>query len=375
MKKTLSGHIMMGSAIILTNGSLAHVDAKTAHGLIRGTQRFEIVGVIDTANAGKDAGEVLDGMHRNIPVYATTEAFITATGITPDYCIIGVAISGGRLDDVWQALLMDAMGHGISVVNGMHMLLGDISAFREAADANQVKIVDIRRPTPFDQLHYWSGRIFQMKVPRLAVLGTDCAIGKRTTCHMVMDACRRDGINAEMIYTGQTGWLQGSPYGFIFDATLNDFVSGELETAIVRCETEAAPDLILIEGQSGLRNPMGPCGSEILVSANVKGVIHQHAPFRRYFDGAERFGCRLPNVEDEIRLIDMYGSKVLAVSLNGAGGSAEDLTTYARQLQDRIGLPVIMPLEEGMDGVIPVIRRYMKTHDHESATTALKTAC
>ena len=35
-----------------------------------------------------------------------------------------------------------------------------------------------------------------------------------------------------MIYTGQTGWLQGGEYGFIFDSTLNDFVSGELENAI-----------------------------------------------------------------------------------------------------------------------------------------------
>ncbi len=373
MKPTQAGHAMMGSAIILTNGRLAHVDAKTAHGLIRGTQRFEIIGVIDAANAGKDAGEVLDGLHRNIPIYATTDAFVAATGITPDYCIIGVALSGGRLDDVWQALLMDAIGHGISVVNGMHMLLGDIPAFRQAAETHHVEFVDIRRPKPFDQLHYWSGRIFQMKIPRLAVLGTDCAIGKRTTCRMVMEACRRNGINAEMIYTGQTGWLQGSPYGFIFDATLNDFVSGELESAIVRCETEASPDLILIEGQSGLRNPMGPCGSEMLISANVKGVIHQHAPFRRYYDGAERFGCLLPSVEDEIRLIDMYGSTVLAVSLNGDGGSAEDLATYARQLQDRIGLPVVMPLEEGMDRVLTVIRRFMKDHDHYPATTSLKT--
>ena len=43
-------------------------------------------------------------------------------------------------------------------------------------------------------------------------------------------------------------------YGFILDATPNDFVSGELESAIVRCDRELAPQLILIEGQSALRN-------------------------------------------------------------------------------------------------------------------------
>ncbi len=45
-------------AIVLTNGMLAEQGAKTAHGLIRGTERFEVAGVIDYLQAGKDAGEV-----------------------------------------------------------------------------------------------------------------------------------------------------------------------------------------------------------------------------------------------------------------------------------------------------------------------------
>ena len=39
----------MTGALVLTNGLLAHADAKTAHGLIRGTERFQIKGVIDHA--------------------------------------------------------------------------------------------------------------------------------------------------------------------------------------------------------------------------------------------------------------------------------------------------------------------------------------
>ena len=47
----------MNNAIVLTNGLLKSLDAKTAHGLIRGTERFTIKGVIDcAATAGKDAG-------------------------------------------------------------------------------------------------------------------------------------------------------------------------------------------------------------------------------------------------------------------------------------------------------------------------------
>ncbi|BBO85333.1 hypothetical protein DSCO28_58990 [Desulfosarcina ovata subsp. sediminis] len=366
---------MMGTAIILTHGSLAQIDAKTAHGLIRGTERFNIIGVIDGNAAGRDAGEVLDGKPRNIPVYDTIENFMRATGVKPDYCIIGVALSGGRLNDAWQTLLMEAIQRGISVVNGMHMLLGDIPAFRAAAEKYQVEIVDIRRLTPFDQRHYWSGRIFEMTVPRLAVLGVDCAVGKRTTCRLLLEACRQSDIHAEMIYTGQTGWLQGSPYGFILDATLNDFVSGELEAAVVQCETEAAPDLILIEGQSSLQNPIGPCGSEMIKSANVKGVILQYTPFRKYFDGVEELGCRLPTVDDEIRMIEMYGSRVVAITLNGEGGTATDLATFAGELEARIGLPVVMPLEEGLDRILIAVRRFMVAHTGYPDTTILETAC
>ena len=101
----------------------------------------------------------------------------------------------------------------------------------------------------------------------------DCAMGKRTAARMLTQACKKHDINAQMIYTGQTGWLQGGQYGFVFDSTLNDFISGELEHAIITCNKETSPDLILLEGQSALRNPSGPCGSELLVSGNEHAFI------------------------------------------------------------------------------------------------------
>jgi len=365
-------NIMMGSAIILTNGSLEHADAKTAHGLIRGTERFDIKGVIDLNSAGMDAGEVLDGIYKNIPVYATVEAYIKATDTKPDYAIIGVALSGGRLNEQWQALALDILKLGISIVNGMHMLLGDLPVFREAANAHNAEIIDIRRHKPFDQLHFWSGRIFQMKVPRLAILGTDCALGKRTTSRMIVETCLANKLYAEMIYTGQTGWLQGNLHGFILDTTINDFVSGEIEAAIIECEQESSPDIILIEGQSSLRNPLGPCGSEIIVSGNVKGVILQYTPFRKFYDTTENIGCLLPDVADEIRLIEMYGTKVLAVTLNGTGGLKQDLEQYRQTLEVRLNIPVIQPLEDGLSKLLPVIDKFIKDHDKLPGTTRIE---
>ena len=364
--------MMMGTACIFTNGKLAYPDAKTAHGLIRGTNRFDIIGVVDESLAGLDAGECLDGHHRGIPVYGSIGDLIEKTGEKPDYGIIGVAIAGGKLDNAWQTLLLDAMDHGLSIVNGMHMLLNDIPEFQKCAKKNHVEIIDIRKPKPFDQLGAWTGQVYSMKTPRLAVLGTDCALGKRTTCRMVEGLCKKADINAQMIYTGQTGWLQGYSYGFIFDSTLNDFVSSEMEAAILLCDKESSPDLILIEGQSCLRNPLGPCGAEIVVSGNVKGVILQHAPFREYYDDLAHVGCLLPELETEIRLMEMYNTRVLAVTLNGEGASKDQLEAYAQTTQEELGIPVVRPLEEGVQRLLPVIKSFMADHERLADVTAVK---
>ena len=352
---------MTDTAIIVTNGKLASLDGKTAHGLIRGTSRFTILGVIDHAHAGRDAGEVVNGSPNGIPIHASVNDFIERHPEKPDYCIIGVALSGGRFPDDFTRMIQQALEGGISVISGLHQYLCDNPDFRNIASRNGAKLIDIRKPGRASKLHFWDGQILKVKTPRIAVLGMDCTVGKRTTCRLIQESCLENGIRAEMIYTGQTGWLQGYKYGFILDATPNDFVSGEIERAIVTCDREAQPDLILIEGQSSLKNPSGPCGSEILLSGNVKGVILQHAPFRKYFDELEDIGCLLPGVEEEIDLIAMYGARTLAVTLNGTGGSIEDLAAYRDMLSRKIGLPVILPLQEGVGELVPDIRDFIQS--------------
>lgn len=350
---------MQTDAIIITNGYLKSSDAKTAHGLIRGSERFNVIGVVDEQYSGQDAGQVLDGQFRDIPVRSSVKAFAEQVQPGTTHGIIGVALHGGRLPEDWHATVAEALAHGITIVNGLHQPLGDDPAFKEVAKNNGAAIIDIRKPHPFDQLHHWSGDIFNVKASTLAVLGMDCAIGKRTTCRWIMEMCVDNGIRTEMIYTGQTGWMQGYKYGFILDATPNDFVPGEIENAIVTCDRETSPELILVEGQSSLRNPFGPCGSEFLISGNVKGVILQHVPFRICFEDLEEMGCQLPPVEDEIKLIEMYGARTLAISLNGEGGTPEDLVNYQKDLSNRLGVPVVRPLEEGVEALLDTIRQFI----------------
>ena len=204
-----------------------------------------------------------------------------------------------------------------------------------------------------------------MGAPRIAVLGTDCALGKRTTARILLEACRNAGIPTELIFTGQTGWMQGTPFGFILDSVPNDFVSGELEQAIVSCWEQAHPELILLEGQSALRNPAGPCGSEFILSGRATGVILQHAPSRRYYEGLEEFALRLPPVSDEIALIRTLGARTLAVTLNGEGMTPEALRAEQQRLGWGLGIPVLRPLEEGLEALVPVVREFLASESEK----------
>ena len=348
------------NVIIYTNGLLNVDFAKTCHGLLRGTNRFNILGVIDSVHFGKDSGEVLDGRPRGIYVFETIEAFLQKTAQKPKYCVIGVAFPGGMLPETCRAEIIQAMKNGMSIICGLHQLLGDDPQFRQIARENGVELIDIRKPRPTSELHFWTGEIFSVKTPIIAVLGTDCAIGKRTTCRFIMESCNAYGIKTEMIYTGQTGWMQGYKHGFIFDATANDFISGEIDRVILECDRESSPDLILIEGQSSLRNPTGPCGSEFLLSRNVKGVILQHVPARVCFIDLEEVGCLISSIESEIELIKMYGVKTLAVTLNEEGWDDDKTRIYQEQLSEKLSIPVIRPLKDGVEKLVPVIREFME---------------
>mgnify|MGYP001219675189 CR=1 FL=1 len=57
------------NAIIFTHNLLAENFAKTAHGLLRGTERFNIVAVVDLIHHGNDAGVIFQNRPIGIPVY------------------------------------------------------------------------------------------------------------------------------------------------------------------------------------------------------------------------------------------------------------------------------------------------------------------
>ena len=344
------------NAVVLTAGMLDSPFAKTCHGLLRGSERFRVLGVVDSKHSGRDAGEIMEGLPNGIHVFDSMESFLNAAAEPLHFCVVGVATPGGYLPDDLKREIQRAIEAGLSIVNGLHTFLSEDPEFTDKAAEKNVSLIDVRKPRPRSELQFWSGAIFEVETPKIAVLGTDCAIGKRTTCRFITEMCNDNGIRSEMIYTGQTGWMQGSRYGFIFDSTVNDFISGEIERAIVSCYRESAPDLILVEGQSALFNPTGPCGSEFILSGNVKGVILQHVPGRGHYEDTT---VPMVPIEKEIQLIELLGAQVLGIGINEEGMDKSAAIAYQSSLEKELGIPVVRPLQEGVGRFLPAIRSFM----------------
>lgn len=348
---------MQSNAIILTGGYLDTNQAKTAHGLIRGSERFTIRAIIDPKCASRDAGEVLDGVKRDIPVIGSLAEYFASGNADAQYCIIGVATKGGIIPASLRAELKEALIGGLGLVNGLHEYISDIPELADLAKEKGLEVIDVRKPKKVKDLHFWTGRIAEVRCPKIAVLGTDCALGKRTTTRILTELMKRNGYSAEMIYTGQTGWMQGASYGFIFDSTLNDFVSGELEHAVVSCYRDKQPDIIFIEGQSALCNPSGPAGAEWIVSAAASGVVLQHDPARKQYKDYEFYPAFIPSLDDTITMIRMYGAPTLGITVNTSRMTEEEAKQWCITASQKLGIPAVLPFDESVAELLPVFER------------------
>ena len=350
---------MDGNAIVITHGLLDTNQAKTAHGLVRDTSRYRVLAIIDHVSAGRDVREIVSQAPRPIPIYASLAECFEQISEPITHCLVGVAGHGGKIPSGMLETVKEVLNCKMHIVNGLHEFMSDIPEIAALAEANQVTITDIRKAKSKSELHFWEGDIYDIPALKIAMLGTDCNLGKRTSTRLVLHALRNANIKAEMIYTGQTGYMQDNRFGFIFDSTLNDFISGEIESAIVKCYREAQPDVILLEGQSSLRNPGGPGGSEFLVSGQAKHVILQHAPGRKYFSGYEDLKVEIPTLESEIELIRLYGSEVIALTLNINGLSLDEARTYQKRYQEELGILTLLPLYDDYTELTTTIREML----------------
>src|SRR5690349_22506035 len=85
------------TAVVYCEAQFGEQDGKTANGLVRHSEKYKILSVIDSLHPGVDAGAFLDSTPNGIPVLANLAECIAHAGQVPDYLICGVAPADGLL--------------------------------------------------------------------------------------------------------------------------------------------------------------------------------------------------------------------------------------------------------------------------------------
>jgi uncharacterized NAD-dependent epimerase/dehydratase family protein len=252
--------------------------------------------------------------------------------------------------------VLEAMSRGMDIVSGLHEFLGDDPVFIAAQAEHQVAIRDVRRPPAKKDLRLFDGSIAGVTCPRIAILGTDCAIGKRTTATLLTRALNERGIQAVMIATGQTGLIQGARYGVALDAMPSQFCAGEVEGAVVSAFASERPDVIIIEGQSALGHPAYLSSGFILRGSQPQAVILQHAPARKI--RCDFGGLPVPSPAVEINLIETFAdTQVIGLTINHEGMTDADVTAAILMYELELGIPATDALTRPVDDLVEMVTR------------------
>jgi uncharacterized NAD-dependent epimerase/dehydratase family protein len=336
----------MARAIVLAEGYLGEDSGKTANGLVLHAVTHEIVAVIDS----KDAGEVVAGRKRGIPVVATFEE---ALKFKPEVFYIGVATAGGYLPDHFREAVRKALKAGLTVYNGLHIFLSEDAEFAPLVAAGKAKVIDVRKPPALKDLRVADGRIQKVTVPRVLVMGMDCDIGKRLTVLEIVRAAKARGLDFGFVATGQTGCMLGPDAGTVIDRVPADFAAGQVEKMICEVAEAKNPDVIFVYGQSSIQHPSYSGVSLACLHGTAPTVVVlQVAPDRKERAIFPHF--KMGPIPDEIQLIEKLGNTtVVACSVNGKG--IKDIPAACKRVTKETGLPAIDPISGSADELLDVV--------------------
>ncbi len=323
-------------ALIYAEGEFGELDGKTANGLVRFSEKYEILGVIDSTKKEEYVDEVLEDVDKEISIFDSLEHALDRLDKKPRAFINGIARDGGAFPYDRKDVFFKAMENGMDIVHGAHDHISEEEEFKEKAEEYGVEIWDVRKE-PKDP-HFFTGKLRDIDYPpRVLVSGTDCAIGKRTFCIELYKELKERGYDPAFIATGQTGMIQGARYGFPLDGVRGDFLSGEAEHVAWEASTNKKHDVLIIEGQACIAHPQGGNPLALLKGVHPHGVVLIHAPAREHKEGLPDQGP--PDLDEEKDTVEFfYPDSVIAIGLNHEGDI--DVNEWVRKYEEEYGLPV-----------------------------------
>ncbi len=341
-------------ALVYCENEFGNIDGKTANGLVRKSDKYNIVGIIDSSKKGLDAGDYLDGKINGIPIFNSIDHALENLNNIPNYFIYGIAPLAPFLKKKQREVIFSAMKRGMNIINGLPEYFNDNPVYTNIAIKYGVTIQDVRKPPKLKKLHNFTGKIRDIKTPVVLVQGTDCAVGKRTTSLILVDALKKTGIKAAFIATGQTALLQGAKYGIAVDVLTSGYAAGEVENAILNAYKNEKPDIIIVEGQGALGHPAFTSSAAIIRGAMPDAVILQHSPHRIKY--SDYLNIPILSLEKEIEMIQIFStSEVIAITINHEYMNNAELKKTIKDYELEYDIPATDVLKYGCDKLKKVL--------------------
>jgi uncharacterized NAD-dependent epimerase/dehydratase family protein len=323
--------------------ALADPSGKMGFGLLRYSPN-PVACVIDPAHAGRNVQEVID-TPRSCPVVASVEE---AVALGSEVFVLGIAPAGGLIPQSWWADIERAVDLGMSVVNGLHDLIGPRFAHLRADQF----IWDVRLEPP--GLGVGTAAARELGNKRVLMIGTDMAVGKMTSGLEIYRSAVAHGIRAEFVATGQIGiTIIGS--GVPLDAVRVDFASGAIEREVLRT---GDADLVVVEGQGALIHPgststlpllRGCCPTHLVLCCRARQETLRRVPW-----------VRIPPLRDYARLYEDLAEalgtfprpETAAICMDTSALNDEDAHDEIEKASVETGLPCTDPVRLGVEPVL-----------------------
>jgi len=320
-------------------GAVRSYGGKMGFGILRYSPN-PVVCVIDSETAGQDMRDVA-GVPRSCPIVASVE---DAYALGAQVFVLGIAPPGGLIPKPWFEVIDRAIDLGLSVVNGLHDLLGPHYPNLKPGQW----VWDIRIEP--EGLKPGTGAAASLTNRRLLMVGTDMAIGKMTAGLEIYRTARESGINTEFVATGQIG-ITITGAGIPLDAIRVDFSAGAVEREVIRYQHA---ELVIIEGQGSLGHPASTATMPLLRGSMPTHLVLCHRAGQTHL-------TMMPNVPvaplgDLIRLYEDLASvtglfprpTTVGVALNTSHIESDDEALAACQaIEAEVGLPCVDPVRHG----------------------------
>ena len=266
--------------------------------------------------------------------------------------LIGVTPVGGRIPAHWAPVLQAAVQAGLDIVSGLHTPLESVPGLARAAADAGVRLVDVRRPP--DDLPRATGKRRSGK--RAAMVGTDCALGKKYTALALARAMREQGVDADFRATGQTGIMIAGA-GIAVDAVIADFIAGAAECI----SPAAAPDhWDLVEGQGSLFHPAyAGVTLGLLHGSQPDALVLCHQPQRQRIVSWPDYP--VPGLKEAEQLylrmarLTNPDARLAGVSLNTSALDETAAQEALAQAERELGVPAFDPMRTPLDRAIAAL--------------------